>query len=127
MPLFRRNARWTPSEPFETVKPTSRTATCGRLPRPWPPIGGGESAADSPRPMETDGAGWTAWQLALLGMHCDDRVAARTGRSANAARLKWEELGIPTPSGHGWAAEELDLLGTALDAEVAAEIGRTDG
>jgi hypothetical protein len=57
----------------------------------------------------------------------DGEVAARTGRSANAVRLKRTKLGIPNPSGHGWTAEELDLLDTAPDAEVAARIGRTEG
>jgi hypothetical protein len=42
------------------------------------------------------GAGWTAGQLNLQGLHRDDRVAALTGRSANAVRLKRTELGIPS-------------------------------
>jgi hypothetical protein len=66
-------------------------------------------------------------QLALLGIHRDDRVAALTGRSENAVRVKRAKLGIPNPDGHGWTAEELDLLGTAPDAEVAARTGRTEG
>jgi len=83
-----------------------------------------------PPPRSLDpahGAGWTAELLALLGLHRDDRVAALTGRSANAVWVKRTKLGIPNPSGHGWAAEELALLGTAPDAEVATRIGRTDG
>src|SRR5262245_56982866 len=83
-----------------------------------------------PPPRSLDpapGAGWTAGQLALLGVHPDDRVAALTGRSPTAARVKRCKLGIPNPSGPGRTAEELELLGTAPDAEVAARIGRTEG
>jgi hypothetical protein len=68
---------------------------------------------------------WTAGQLALLGILPDDRVAALTGRGANAVRVMRSKLGIPNPSGPGWTAQELDLLGTAPDAEVAERIGRT--
>jgi hypothetical protein len=78
-------------------------------------------------PKAGPGAGWTAGQLALLGIYRDDRVAALTGHSANAVRVKRCKLGIPNPSGPGWTAEELDLLGMAPDAEVAARIGRTEG
>jgi hypothetical protein len=70
---------------------------------------------------------WPADHLALLGLHRDDRVAALTGRGANAVRVKRCKLGIPNPSGPGWTEEELALLGTAPDAEVAAEIGHTEG
>ena len=83
-----------------------------------------------PPPRSLDpapGAGWTAGQLALLGLHRDDRVAALTGRSANGVRVKRCKLGIPNPSGPGWTVEELALLGTAPDAEVAERIGRTEG
>jgi hypothetical protein len=66
---------------------------------------------------------WTAGQRALLGILPDDRVAALTGRSENAVRVKRTKLGIPNPSGPGWTAEELDLLGTMPDAEVAERIG----
>lgn len=81
-----------------------------------------------PPPRSLDpapGAGWTAGQLALLGLRRDDRVAALTGRSANAVWVKRTKLGIPNPSGHGWTAEELALLGTAPNDEVAARVGRT--
>ena len=78
-------------------------------------------------PKAGPGAGWTAGQLALLGIYRDDRVAALTGHSANAVRVKRCKLGIPNPSGPGWTAEELDLLGMAPDAEVARQIGRTVG
>ena len=66
-------------------------------------------------------------QLALRGIHPDDRVAALTGRSENAVRVKWCKLGIPSPSGPGWTAAELALLGTAPDSKVAEKIGRTEG
>jgi hypothetical protein len=56
------------------------------------------------------GAGWTVGQLHLLGIHRDDRVAALTGRSANAVRVMPRKLGIPSPSGPGWTAKELALL-----------------
>jgi hypothetical protein len=68
---------------------------------------------------------WPAEHLALLGTLTDAEVAARTGRGANAVRVKRTKLGIPNLSGPGWTAEELDLLGTMPDAEVAARIGRT--
>jgi hypothetical protein len=71
--------------------------------------------------------GWTKAELRLLGKLPDAEVAKRTGRGANAVRVKPTKLGIPNPSGPGWTAEELDLLGTAPDAEVAARIGRTEG
>jgi hypothetical protein len=45
------------------------------------------------------GCGWTAGQLALLGVHPDRRVAALTGRSEGAVRQKREEVGIPN-GGH---------------------------
>jgi hypothetical protein len=75
----------------------------------------------------TRGDGWTKAELRLLGTLPDAAVAARTGRGANAVRVKRCKLGIPNPSGPGWTAEELELLGTAPDAEVAARIGRTEG
>jgi hypothetical protein len=75
------------------------------------------------------GRGWTAGQLALLGVHPDSRVAALTGRSENAVRQKREELVIPNPEGGrpGWSADELALLGTLPDEEVARRTGRTEG
>jgi hypothetical protein len=39
---------------------------------------------------------WPAGHLALLGTMPDDEMAARTGRSENAARVKRTKLGIPT-------------------------------
>jgi hypothetical protein len=45
------------------------------------------------------GQGWTRAELRLLGKHSDAQVAARTGRSANAVRVKRTKLGIPNPSG----------------------------
>jgi len=81
--------------------------------------------AQDPKPGP--GARWTARQLHVLGLHHDDRVAALTGRSENAVRVKRSKPGIPSPSGPGWTAEELALLGTAPDAEVAALIERTEG
>jgi hypothetical protein len=39
----------------------------------------------------THGCGWTAGQLALLGVHPDRRVAALTGRSAGAVRPQREQ------------------------------------
>jgi hypothetical protein len=50
-------------------------------------------------------AGWTAGHLALLGIHPDGRVAALTGRSDNAVRVKRSKMDIPDPSGPGWTAE----------------------
>jgi hypothetical protein len=47
------------------------------------------------------GAGWTTAELRLLGEVPDAEVAARTGRSENAVRVKRTKLGIPNPSGHG--------------------------
>jgi hypothetical protein len=73
------------------------------------------------------GDGWTKVELRLLGTLSDAEVAKRTGRGANAVRVKRCKLGIPNPSGPGWTAEELELLGTSPDAEVAARIGRTEG
>jgi hypothetical protein len=48
--------------------------------------------------------------LRLLGKMPDAEVAARTGRSENAVRVKRTKLGIPNPSGPGWTVEELALL-----------------
>jgi hypothetical protein len=62
------------------------------------------------------GCGWTAGQLALLGVHPDRRVAALTGRSEGAVRQKREELGIPNPESPAWRPEELELLGALPDA-----------
>src|SRR5262249_23632634 len=73
------------------------------------------------------GAGWSDAELQLLGTAPDDEVAQRTGRTANAVRVKRTRLGIPDPGGHGWTAAELALLGTAPDEEVAAQVGRTPG
>jgi hypothetical protein len=42
------------------------------------------------------GAGWSPAELRLLGKHSDAQVAARTGRSENAVRVKRTRLGIPT-------------------------------
>jgi hypothetical protein len=42
------------------------------------------------------GQGWTQDELRLLGKLPDAGVAARTGRSANAVRVKRTRLGIPT-------------------------------
>jgi hypothetical protein len=39
---------------------------------------------------------WPGEHLALLGKLPDARVAARTGRSANAVRVKRNKLGIPS-------------------------------
>jgi hypothetical protein len=41
------------------------------------------------------GCGWTAGQLALLGVHSDSRVAALTGRSAGAVRQQREQPALP--------------------------------
>jgi hypothetical protein len=64
-------------------------------------------------------------ELALPETVGDDVSAVRTGRSANAVRVKRSKLGIPNPSGPGWTAEKLGLLGSMPDAEVAEKIGRT--
>jgi hypothetical protein len=73
------------------------------------------------------GRGWTAGQLALLGVHPDSRVAALIGRSEGAVLQKREEVGIPNPESPAWQPEELELLGALPDAEVAARTGRTQG
>src|SRR5262249_46292451 len=68
----------------------------------------------------------TAEQVALLGTIPDAEVAAKTGRSMSAVRLKREKLGIPNLLGRGeWKAEELALLGRVTDEEIARRTGRT--
>jgi hypothetical protein len=42
------------------------------------------------------GPRWTPEQLRLLGKEPDDVVAAKTGRSVEAVRIKRTRLGIPT-------------------------------
>jgi hypothetical protein len=77
-------------------------------------------------PAHADRA-WPAAHLSLLEKLTDAEVAARTGRGANAVRVKRTKLGIPNPSSAGWTAEELAPLGTAPDAKVAERIGRSEG
>jgi hypothetical protein len=43
------------------------------------------------------GPWWAPAELKLLGKRPDDEVAARTGRTPNAVRIKRERLGIPNP------------------------------
>jgi hypothetical protein len=42
--------------------------------------------------------GWKPEQLALLGNIPDDEVAARTGRSHDAVRIRRQKLGLPNPA-----------------------------
>src|SRR5262249_2342574 len=58
-----------------------------------------------------DARAWPTWQLQLLGTALDEEVAARIGRSPNAARLMREKHDIPNPTGHGWTDQEMGLLG----------------
>jgi hypothetical protein len=72
-------------------------------------------------PKAGPGARWTARQLHLRGIRSGDRVAALTGRSANAVRVMPRKLGIPSPSGPGWTAKELALLRQCNDPLLYAE------
>jgi hypothetical protein len=47
-------------------------------------------------PTGYHGPRWTQEQVALLGKEPDDVVAAKTGRSVEAIRIKRTQLGIPT-------------------------------
>ncbi len=72
--------------------------------------------------------GWNPQELALLGTLPDEEVVRKTGRSANAVRLKRERIGILGPEdGRLWTAEEAALLGKLADREVAKRTGRTPG
>jgi len=68
---------------------------------------------------------WKAREVRLLGRLPDAEVARRTGRDADAVRVKRQSLGIPNPQSPAWTADEMAQLGTDRDSAVAAAIGRT--
>jgi hypothetical protein len=70
------------------------------------------------------GLWWTEKEKRMLGTLRDNEVAARTGRTPNAVRIKREALGLLNPESRAWTAKELALLGTATDGKVAKRIGR---
>mgnify|MGYP002621779215 CR=1 FL=1 len=71
---------------------------------------------------------WTDAEIDLLGTDTDRAVAAQTGRTETAVRMKRRELGIAAHARNDprhWTKREIKLLGTMPDREVAQRLGCT--